>query len=306
VAVQAGFFAVDIPTRRSLLPRLVDPEDLPAANALLLMVFTVGIVGGPLVASAMVVTGGYAAAYAVDVVAFGIAIAVIAGLPSVLPEGGGRKANLASVVEGVRYLASRPVLWMCYVLDLNSTIFAMPTALFPILAVERFHGGPEMAGYLSAAFAGGTMLGMVFGGWLPSVRRVGLACLITVFAWGATLAVFGVASALWAALLLLAGAGAADAISAVLRSTILQRETPDELRGRTSGVFTVVGAGGPRLGDARAGAMAAAIGPAGSAVVGGLVCMAGVVVLAFAAPAFTRYRVGEPTAVDGEPTKVSD
>lgn len=293
VAVQAAFFAVDIPTRRALLPRLVEPDDLPAANALLLMVFTIGIVGGPLVAGAVVATGGYGFAYAVDAAAFAVAIVIIAGLPAMRPEGGGRRADLSSVVEGVRFLASRPKLWMCYLLDLNMTVFAMPTALFPVLAVERFHGGPEMAGYLSAAFAGGTLLGTVFGGWLPKVRRIGLVCLLAVAAWGATLVVFGAVDVPWIALLMLAGAGMADAVSAVLRSTVLQLETPDELRGRTSGVFTVVGGGGPRLGDARAGAVASAFGPAVAAISGGLLCIAGVIALAVAAPSFTRYRVPE-------------
>jgi MFS family permease len=293
VAVQAAFFAVDIPTRRALLPRLVEPDDLPAANALLLMVFTIGIVGGPLVAGAVVATGGYGFAYAVDAAAFTVAIVVISRLPAMRPEGGGRRADLSSVVEGVRFLASRPTLWMCYLLDLNMTVFAMPTALFPVLAVERFHGGPEMAGYLSAAFAAGTLLGTVFGGWLPKVRRIGLTCLLAVAAWGATLVVFGAVDVLWIALLMLAGAGMADAVSAVLRSTVLQLETPDELRGRMSGVFTVVGGGGPRLGDARAGAVASAFGPAAAAISGGLLCIAGVVALALAAPSFTRYRVPE-------------
>lgn len=290
VAVQAAFFAVDLPTRRSLLPRVVEPADLPAANALLLLVFTVGIVGGPLIASAAVSLAGYGSAYAVDVVAFLIAITVMTRLPAMPPEGGGRKADLSSVLEGLRFLRSRPILWMCYVLDLNATIFAMPVALFPVLAVERFGGAPEMAGYLSAALAAGSLLGSLFGGWLPRVRRLGMATLTTVAAWGAALAVFGLVGSLWVAMIMLALAGAADTVSAVLRSSILQQETPDELRGRTSGVFTVVGAGGPRLGDARAGAVASLAGPGVAAVAGGLACVAGVVALATAAPSFARYR----------------
>ncbi len=294
VTVQAAFFAIDLPTRRALLPRLVAPEDLPAANALLLLVFTVGIVGGPLAASAAVSLGGYGAAYAVDVVCFLLAITFIFGLPSVLPEGGGRRADLSSVVEGIRYLKSRPVLWMCYVLDLNSTVFVMPTALFPILAVERFHGGPELAGYLSAALAAGAFLGSMFGGWMPKVRRLGRAALLAVFAWGVSLGALGLAGSLWLAMLLLAIAGYADTVSAVERSSILQHETPDELRGRTSGVLTVVGAGGPRLGDVRAGLVSAAVGPAVAAVSGGVACVIGALALAKAAPEFTRYRMADP------------
>ncbi|MFD8782975.1 MFS transporter [Kitasatospora sp. NPDC059599] len=300
VTVQAAFFAIDLPTRRALLPRLVEPEDLPAANALLLLVFTVGIVGGPLAAGATVSLGGYGAAYAVDVACFVLAITFIAGLPAVLPEGGGRRADLSSVLEGIRYLKSRPVLWMCYVLDLNSTVFAMPTALFPVLAVERFHGGPELAGYLSAALASGAFLGSMFGGWMPKVRRLGRAALLAVLAWGVSLGALGLAGSLWLAMLLLAVAGYADTVSAVERSSILQHETPDELRGRTSGVLTVVGAGGPRLGDVRAGLVAAACGPAVAAVAGGVACVVGALALAKAVPEFTRYRMAEEAAGAGE------
>jgi MFS family permease len=289
VAVQAALSSIDLPTRRALLPRLVDAEDLPAANTLLLLVFTVGIVAGPLVASAAV-SIGYGVAYGVDVACFLVAITFIAGLPSVRPEGEGKKANTRAVVEGIRYLSSRPVLWMCYVLDLNSTVFAMPTALFPILAVQRFHGSPQMAGFLSSSLAVGALLGTAFGGWLPRVRRVGVAALASVLAWGIALGALGLATSLWPAMVLLACAGYADTVSAVLRSSILQRETSDDLRGRTSGVFTVVGAGGPRLGDVRAGLVSSAIGPAAAAVTGGVACILGALALAKLAPGFTRYR----------------
>ncbi|MGW7410996.1 MFS transporter [Streptomyces sp. NPDC054863] len=291
VAVQAGLFAVDLPARRALVARLVGPDDLSAANSLLFLVFSVGFIGGPLIGGAMVVLGGYAVAYLVDIVAFAVAVTLLRGLPSLPLAGGGRRADVGSVVEGLRFLCKRPVLWMCYGLDIVATVLAMPAALFPALAVERFHGTTATAAYLSAALAAGHLLGTVLSGWLAAVRRVGVVSITVIVVWGVALAAFGLAREWWLALLFLAAAGAADTFSAVLRSSVLQRETPDAFLGRTAGVWTVVGAGGPRLGDGRAGFVAGFVGPGAAAVVGGVTCVVAVLALAAAVPSYLRYRI---------------
>lgn len=291
VAVQASLFAIDLPARRALVPRLVGLDDLPAANSLLFLVFSVGFIGGPLIGGAMVVLGGYDAAYLVDIVAFAVAITLLRGLPSLPLPDGARRAGLRSVIEGLRFIRKRPLLWMCYVLDIVATVLAMPAALFPALAVERFHGSTATAAYLSAALAAGNLLGTVFSGWLGAVRRLGLASVTVIVAWGVALAAFGLAHEMWLALLLLGAAGAADTFSAVLRSSIVQRETPDAFLGRTSGVWTIVGAGGPRLGDGRAGFVAGALGPGAAVVAGGVTCVLAVLALAAAVPSYLRYRV---------------
>ncbi len=289
VAVQAAFGAVDTPTRRATVPRLVGPAQIPAATALLQVVFTLGIVVGPLVAGTLVAAGGYAAAYVVDLAAFAVGAAAISGLPPLPPEGGGRPAGLRSVVEGLAFLRSRSVLLTVFLVDLDAMIFGMPRALFPALAAEHFHGGPRIAGYLYAAPAGGALLASLLSGWLPAIRRQGLGMLVAVACWSVAIAAFGLARALWPALALLVVAGAADTISVVFRSSIVQLVTPDAMLGRLSGVNMVVGAGGPGLGDLEAGAVATAFGTTVAVVSGGLACLAGVLVLAFAVPAFARY-----------------
>src|SRR5204863_2572263 len=108
----------------------------------------------------------------------------------------------------------------------------------------------------------------------------GRAVLIAVLVWGASITAFGFMTVLWAGVLLLAVAGAADMVSAIFRNTILQVATPDELRGRLQGVFIVVVAGGPRLGDVESGTVGSAIGTGFSVVSGGLACLLGVVLLA--------------------------
>jgi MFS family permease len=173
-------------------------------------------------------------------------------------------------------------------------VFAMPRALFPEAADERF-GGESAVGWLFAAIAIGAVVGGLFSGWVGRVRRQGVALVVAIVAWGLAVAVAGLVSALWAAVALLAVAGAADLVSAVYRQTILQVYAPDEMRGRMQGVFIVVVAGGPRLGDLRAGATASVAGSVtASWVGGGIACAVVVVVVALCFRSLVRYDAKAP------------
>jgi MFS family permease len=171
-------------------------------------------------------------------------------------------------------------------------VLAMPRALYPEVADERFHGS---VGPLYAALAIGSVLAGISGGWIARVRRRGVALTGAVVAWGTAVAISGLAHQLWLVVILLALAGAADLVSAVFRQTILQTYAPDEMRGRMQGVFIAVVAGGPRLGDVRAGAMAAATSATVSWVGGGVACVVVVLVAAIAVRPFWNYRV-DPTS----------
>ena len=296
IAVQAGLFAVDHPARAAFLPRLLPTELLPAANALKQVEFNLGVTIGPLLAGALVAGPGYATAYGLDALTFTASLWAVLSLPPMPPHGGGRRAGTASVLEGLAFLRTRPVLLMTFVVDLIAMIFAMPRALFPVLAAEVYGGGPQTAGALYSALAAGALVGALFSGWFGRVHRQGMAVLVAIVAWGAAITLFGLSDALWFGLLMLACAGAADMVSAVFRSAILQTAAPDEMRGRLGGVFIVVVAGGPRLGDGRAGAGAELVGPQGAVVAGGLVVIGLTAACAAAVPRFRRYDVREPTA----------
>ncbi|MBX5488443.1 MAG: MFS transporter, partial [Mycolicibacterium hassiacum] len=211
--------------------------------------------------------------------------------------------GLGAVVDGFRYVAGHKVVLMSFVVDLVAMIFGMPRALFPQMAHESFggplEGGTTMA-LLAAAMSAGAVAGGMFSGWLPRVRRQGLAVVVAIVVWGITMVGFGLAGGaadgraglfFWVALGCLALGGAADMVSAAFRSTILQQAVTDEVRGRLQGVFTVVVAGGPRLADAVHGAAAAAVGTTVAAAGGGALVVVGMVLCVLAAPAFVRYRV---------------
>jgi MFS family permease len=182
------------------------------------------------------------------------------------------------------------------VIDLDAMIFGMPTSLFPVLALDVFHAGPTGLGLLGAAPAVGALLGALLSGWVSSVRRVGQAVIVAVAIWGVAITLFGLSTfSFLLALVFLAVAGAADVLSAVFRSTIVQLTTPDELRGRVSSIHILVVTSGPRLGDIEAAAAAAVIGAQASVISGGILCVLGVAVVARLFPELGRH-VHDPAA----------
>lgn len=286
---QAGLFAIDQPTRAAVIPSLVGPRELTAAFALQQLLMQSGQAIGPAVAGVIIARTGLAAAYTVDAAAFAISALMLIPLGPQPPHGGGRRAGLASVMEGLRFLRGRRVLQATFVVDLNAMIFGMPRALFPALGAQMFGGGAQVVGLLYAAPGTGALIGAVLSGWVTRVRRQGLAVIFAVCIWGVAITAFGLTPWLWLALAMLGIAGAADVVSAVFRNTILQQSVPDALRGRLSAVNIAVVAGGPRLGDVEAGAVASVIGLQGSVISGGLACLLGAGVIARRWPQLRSY-----------------
>lgn len=300
VVVQSGFAAVGTPTRGAIVPFLVGRRRLPAANTLIYGSFQLAVILGPLIAGVTVSAGGFGAAYSVDVATFVAAFYAAVRLPPMRPDGARRSASLSAVAEGLRFLSVRPVLLMTFLVDINAMLLSSPRALFPALASGHFGGGAHTAGLLYAAPGVGAILATVVGGLIARVHRQGIGITASIAVWAVAITAFGLSSALWLALLMLAVAGAADTVSAVYRSTMLQVATPNAMQGRLQGVYSVVVTGGTRLGDVRAGAVASVVSPQVSLVAGGIACLAGLALLVARVPAFMRYdarRVASPEPV---------
>jgi MFS family permease len=290
VAVQSLIGSVNAPARRTFMPRLLPPEQVPAGAALTMLVMHASLVVGPSLAGVIAAAGGLRLCYLVDAVSFLAALYAVYRLPAMRPDGEGTRPGLGAVLDGLRFLRRSPVLTGALLADLNATVLAMPIALFPAINAERFGGSPRTLGLLTTAVAVGGILGSGLSGPVGRVSRQGRAMLIAGAVWGAALAGFGVVDGLVASLALLTVAGIADVSSVVLRSTIIQVATPDAYRGRTSAAEFVVGAACPELGNFRAGAVASLTSPGMSAVSGGLACVAGARLIALAMPALVRYR----------------
>ena len=293
-ALQAACYAVNNPARAAIIPRLLPPPLLPAANALSTASFNLGFTVGPLLGGVVIGWLGLGAAYLVDCVTFTAALYALWRLPPVPPEGEVRRAGLQSVLEGLRYLRTRPNVLMTFLVDLCAMVLAQPRALFPAIAGGFYGGGTRTVGLLAASPAIGSLVAVVFSGPLGRVRRQGLAILVCVVAYGAAVAAFGLTRTLWLGVVFLALSGAADMVSSVFRNTILQVATPDAMRGRLQGVFIVVVAGGPRLGDFTAGTIAAISTEAFAVVSGGCACMVAVGLLAARYRGFARYDAAAP------------
>lgn len=297
VAMQTTAFAISSPTRQAIIPRLVGTELVPAANTLGFTTSSGSSVAGPLAAGVVLAAWGtdtgVRVAYAVDAVLFSLSFWATLRLPSMPPEGEHRSMGLRSVADGLRYLAATPVLLLSFAIDIVAMVLAMPKALFPEAAEERFGGGAA-AGWLFSAIALGSVLGGLTSGWTSRVTRQGRVLVAAVIAWGLAIAAAGLAQQLWLAIVLLAVAGGADLVSAVNRQSILQTYAPDRLRGRLQGVNITVVAGGPRLGDLRAGTMAGAWGLPVAWVGGGLAAAVLALALAMAFPALLRYQIRSP------------
>jgi MFS family permease len=317
-AITASQSGIDSSARNAMLPGLVGMELLPASNAIFQSLFQTGAIVGPAVAGLLLAGAGVHVIYWIDVASYLIAMTAVLTMSPQPPPAAGTPGGAVtrpgwrSTLEGLRFVRrSQPVLG-AYVIDVNAMVFGMPRALFPALAATVFGGGATTVGLLYAAPGAGALLGALTTGWVDRVRRQGLAVICAVLVWGAAIAAFGVAHWLPLALVLLAVAGWADVLSAVFRNTIIQFAGPDGMRGRLMGVQMAVVAGGPRLGDLEAGAVATAFGDTASVVSGGLACIVGAFAVARALPGFTKLRwevpanAAEEAEDDGKPEDTGD
>jgi MFS family permease len=300
-AIIAGLSGFALATRSAMTPTLVPRDRLPSALALNQAMYQTALIVGPAVGGVIVATAGLAWAYGIDVVSFGATLVAVAMMrphpPRDVDPDASDPGSWQRLLDGFRFLRGRRVLQSTFLIDLVAMIFGMPRALFPILAVTQFGAGPEVVGILFSAVSVGALIGALTTGWVHRVQRQGLAILVAVAIWGGAIAAFGLTGDLLVlACVCLAVAGGADVVSAVFRSTILQDTVPDRLRGRLSGIHITVVAGGPRLGDVEAGFMAAAFTPTVSVVSGGLLCIAGVGLLALFVPELARYRRADAKA----------
>jgi MFS family permease len=222
-------------------------------------------------------------------------------LPKLPPmEGAPLKPNLSSVKEGLVFLKGKRNIQMTFYVDLVAMIFGMPRALFPAIALLWYSDSAvstaAIVGLLTAAPAFGAALSAIFSGPLQRIYKQGTAIIWSIVGWGSAITAFGLTRNLYLALFFLAIAGAADNISAIFRTTMLQVVVPDDYRGRLQGLFTVVVAGGPRLGDFESGTVAEIGGEQLSVVSGGVACIACTYALVKWHKPFMKYDSRDPVA----------
>jgi MFS family permease len=278
---------------RSVTPRLVPLDQLPAAAALNGLYTNLGLVIGPAVAGVLIDAVGLPTTYGISLAGMLVAIVAVRGMERVPPEENAPRLSFMTLVEGFRYLGTQRLVLGFFLIDTLAMIFGMPNALFPALAQHVFRN-PASVGYLFAAPALGAFLISVFSGWASRVRRQGIAIVVSASGWGVAIAAFGLTRSLWIGLLLLAVAGAADQVSAIFRATIVLTVTPDAMRGRLGGIEFAQVASSPALGNVEAGVVAQLTSLRFSIVSGGVACVVGALAVAALFPVLLRYDASLP------------
>jgi MFS family permease len=261
--------AVQMPAQQALTPCLVPPALLPRALAFSSSGLQVAIIAGPALGGLLYLAGP-APTYATCTGLF-VAAALLVALGvdyerKPLP----RALDGSSVLEGLHFVFRHKVVLGAISLDLFAVLLGGATALLPLFAKDILHVGPQGLGLLRAAPAVGALLMSVALTRWPIERRCGPLLLGAVALYGSCNVVFGLSTAFWLSMLALAVAGAADMVSIVIRQTLVQLETPDDMRGRVSAVNSVFIGASNQLGEFESGATAAWFGAVASVVAGGI------------------------------------
>lgn len=292
-ALFAACNALHRPAHEALTPRLVPPEQLPAVGALTMFRYSIAFIIGTSCAGLVTSKLGASVGYALDGLTFLASVIALWLMKPVPPPEAAEQPSLEAVKQAWRYARSRQELLGTYLIDINAMFFGMPMALFPALA-EQF--GPSAIGMFYATPAIGALLVTLFSGWTEKVERHGLAVVLAAAVWGLAIIGFGLTTQLWLALTFLVIAFGADAVSGIFRMTIWNQTIPDHLRGRMASIEMISYSTGPYLGNAEAGLAASLLGLRNSVALGGALCVAGCVALAFCLPRFIQYKGREGIA----------
>ncbi|MEU2420813.1 MFS transporter [Streptomyces sp. NPDC007851] len=284
VALQSCFGAGGGPASRVFLSHLLPEHRLAAGLALRRIAFQGSMLLGPVLSGLLVGGLGAGACYLIDALTFVAALHGASGLPRMSPRDRPARSGLRGVLDGLAFLGRTPVIRGALLTDLATTVLSMPVSLFPLVNTERFGGDPRTLGLFLTAVAVGGVAASLFSGTFTRSPRPGLVMLGGSAAWGASLTLFGLSSDPWAGLLFLVAAGAADTVSVVSRSTVVQTHTPPGLLGRVGAVEQIVGQAGPDVGNLRGGLVADATSGTAALVSGGLLCLAAVAAVGTATP----------------------
>lgn len=276
-AIASAAWAFDTPARQALMPTLVPLKDFPNAVSLSMLMLQVGLVVGPPLSGFVLASHGPALVYTINAASF-VAVILGVGLMRVSgrPEQDARhpqRISFEALLEGLRFVWRTPIIVQTMTLDFVATFFASANQLLPIFAKDILSVGARGYGFLAAAPAGGAVVTGLIMARLGTLKRQGLVVIVSVAVFGAATIGFGLSRAFWLSLLLLAMAGAADTVSTILRQTIRQLRTPNQLRGRMTSINMIFFMGGPQLGEVEAGTVAALLGAPFSVVTGGVACL---------------------------------
>jgi MFS family permease len=293
VLIAASVSSFEFPTRQAMIPTLVRREEMTDALSLSMVMMQLTFIIGPTVGGFAIAWIGVANTFWFDVISYFVVIgSLLLMVVSRVPAAKRAQAGFGALIDGMRFLRAHPVILAVLSLDFFATFFGSPRALLPVYASEIMHIGPQGLGILMAATSIGAVALAPFTGLIGRITRQGLGVVLAIIGWGLCIMAFGLSpTPLWLGVLFLAGAGAADMVSMILRGLIIQLKTPDEFRGRISSVNAMFVIGGPMLGQFESGLVAGIFSPELSVVSGGLACIFATLAIVALVPSLLRVKV---------------
>jgi MFS family permease len=296
-AIQAVALAFDLPARQALVPNLVPARDLPNAFSLTSIAFQTGAILGPALSGLIIAYAGQATVYLINAASFLaviFALILLGDVPQKVDRSRTNGVSLEAIKEGVHFIVNHPIILSSMILDFVATFFASANTLMPIVTRDVLHVGVKAYGWLSAAQSVGAMLAALVISQLKDLRRQGRLFFGAVLFFGLATIVFGLSTIFAVAWIALALTGAADSVSTIIRNTIRQLQTPDQMRGRMTSVNQIFFQGGPQLGEIEAGAVAQLFGAPVAIISGGIGCILAVLLIARKWPQLRTYNGDEP------------
>jgi MFS family permease len=261
--------SLQMTAQQALTPLLVPAAILSRAMAFSSSGMQAAIIGGPWLGGVLYINGA-SVVYVVCAVLFVLAAALVWSARYDHKPAPRAPVTMDTLLAGVRFIRAKPVVLGAISLDLFAVLLGGATALLPIYARDILHVGPQGLGLLRGAPAVGALLmSLVLARWTIK-SRAGTILFSCVALFGLTTIVFGVSTSFWLSMAMLFVNGAVDMVSVVVRQTLVQLDTPDEMRGRVSAVNAIFIGASNQLGEFESGATAALFGPVGAVVVGGV------------------------------------
>lgn len=293
-AIQAATMAFDLPARQAMVPNLVSREHLPSAFSMSSVAFNTGAIVGPLLFG-VVPEGGQGVAYLFNSISFLaviLALILMGNVQQDLNRAGG--VNVRSMLDGVKFIFSRPLILSTMMMDFVATFFASANTMLPIVARDILSVGKTGYAWLVSSQAVGSVVAGIIVSQFKELRRQGPLFIAAVSLFGLATVWFGLSKTFVPAMVALLFIGAGDTVSTVIRNTIRQLQTPDHIRGRMTSVNQIFFMGGPQLGEVEAGVVASLFGVPFAILSGGIGCIVGMALIIWKWPQLISYNGDEP------------
>ena len=291
--IQSIAITFDLPARQALIPNLVPKEELPNAFSMNSISVNIGAILGPALSGLLIAYAGLQWVYwlnAISYIAVVLALIMMGPITTSVEKKSMRlDVMTADIREGIRFIRNSPIILSSMILDFFASFFSSANTLLPFVAKDILHVGAIQYGWLSAAQSMGDVSVALVISQKTRIVRQGIILSVAVMIFGGATVLFGLSTSFWLTMAALILMGAADGISTIIRNTVRQLQTPDQLRGRMVSINQIFFKGGPQLGEMESGLVAQAFGIPAAIITGGLGCIvaAGLVLKKF--PQLVRY-----------------